>query len=589
MNRSSRNTSVPERRETAPVNSDNDQSGRLFGDESADVFSMPAQKRRKAKGNTAGKKQTIQGKASRQRVRGRLAAFAEMPLDILYEILRYMHPRDLLQVSRTTKTLRSVLMSKSFIGIWNHSHTAYDLPPVFSGMTVPQFVSLAYDRFCHFCSAPSVKSVIWNARVRCCKKCMSNEENFISEDDLVRCGNEIITRIMAHCDQSDSFYLIIPSTEMRDGRYYKRMFPTVFVRALYADYRRDDVEHQNGVEVRRWIADKQAQTKAIDDHAALCEVWDHKRRAGRDDELQAARDARKAEILRRLQDLGWADEIRHLNMTVFGEHELVRKPQPLSEKMWGRIQGPLVEYMKGVKTERLAQEKRVALCSRYDLLVEAYGEFRLTKPFRTVLPGIGDIVAIEAITRVIEDTPYDKDLPKSELRALLDAIPQSYFDDWREQCDAALVEVLNSSQRETPATKADLKLATTVFTPKDGSSDLSYPLVLVSNELTQCPVDREYGHDNVAAICRHTSWSSEYLKASDRQIVEQLVVLAGLDPKKATSEEMDELDPWYACMNHPDKGRYIAMTWRHAVSCPQCVVVSTLSSLDTNFTIASSH
>lgn len=553
-------------RKTA-ADDDGDQSFELSGGESADEFARrPARKRRKAKANTADERQEKRGKPSRQRVRGRLAALPEMPLDILYEIFRNMHPRDLLQASRTTKTLRSVLMSKSSIWIWKDSHAASDLPPVPPGMTVPQFVGLAYDRFCHFCSAPSVNSIIWIARVRCCRKCMLNEANFTPKDSLRYSSNNIILQLMSVCSPTSSFFMIFPSFEISDRRYYKTVVPIASVLDLYADYERDGVRYQSEEEMSQWIAKRKAQVKASNEHAALCEAWDAERQAGRDEELQNARDVRKAEILRRLKELGWADEIRHLDLTVFGDHELVRKPQPLTERIWRRIQGPLLEYLEGVKTERLAQEKMAALCSRRDILVEAYREFRLAKPFRTVLPGLGDIVTIQEIARVIENTPYDQVLTKSDLRALLDAVPQSYFDDWRDRCDTALVGVLNSSRRKTSWTKADLKLATTVFAYKDGFSNLSYPLVLVSDDLTRLPWNTKLGHDSLAATCRETPWSSKFLRAPHRHIVKELVVLAGLDPKTATPEEMDELDPWYACLNHPIKGRPYAMTWRYALS-----------------------
>ncbi|TRM56569.1 hypothetical protein BD626DRAFT_466220 [Schizophyllum amplum] len=557
MRRSSRIASIPDRRRTVPVDDDNDQFVRRSGDES-DEFNMPARKRRKAKANTVEEQQGVQMKASRQRVRGRLAALPEMPLDILYEILQNMHPRDLLQVSRTTKTLRSVLMSKSSIWIWNASHAASDLPPVPQGMTVPQFVSLAYDRFCHFCSAPSVNSIIWAARVRCCKKCMCSQENFIPEESLRTFNINIMTRILF----LTAFYAILPSIKIRDGRYIRRLCPTVSVRALCADYSCDGMDQQGGEELRGWIAKKRAEQQIIDEHAALCEAWDAERQAGRDEELEAARYARKADILRRLQELGWADEIRRLGPNVLVNHKLVRKPQPLTDKIWQRIKGPLLEYLQDLKTERLAKARRTAFHLRHDVLVEAYRDFLLARPFRVIYPSIGDIAGITEVKRIIEDTPHDEKVTLLALRAILDAIPQSYFDEWRDRCDTALVEVLDSTRRETPATKADLTLATTVFTHNDDWSDLSYPLVLVSDDITRIPWTMDTHGDDFATMLRLKAWSAKQLKTSERQIAQRLVMLAGLDPKTATSEEMDELDPWYFCSSHPNS---MAMTWRRAL------------------------
>lgn len=506
----------------------------------------------------------MQKTSHKPRARGRLAALPQMPLDILFEIFRSMHPRDLLHVSRTTKVLRAVLMNKSSIWIWKDSYAAAsDLPPIAEGMTVPQFVSLAYDRICHFCSTPGVTSIAWAARIRYCKKCMLNESNFVSESEMRR--QEIPGRISHIYIYRTSFASVLPCIRIQVKRREQRIFPTASVDELVKAYQHDEVDSKTWEEKQQWIESKEAHNAEMNKHAVLCETWDSKRQAGRDDELQQVRDIRKAEIVRRLSDLGWSAEIDHLGLEVFGKHKLVRKTQPVSEKTWLQIKGPLLEYMEEVKTERLAKEKSDAIRSRYDLLVETYREYRLNKPFRTVLPNVGDIVTIKEVVRIIEDTPYDQDVTESDLRAVLDAIPQSYFEDWRKRCDAALVKVLNSVRRKKPATKADLKLATTVFKDKDGGSDLLYPHVLVSDEVTAVYGSIEPRDDDPSTLCRHRPWSAEHLGVSYRHIAKPLVLLAGLDPRKATAEDMDQMDLWFVCTNGLRWSRRCAMTWRYAV------------------------
>ncbi|KAF8969142.1 hypothetical protein BDZ97DRAFT_266555 [Flammula alnicola] len=49
-------------------------------------------------------------------------------------------------------------------------------------MTEPQYASLAFDDWCHFCLAPEVEEIAWVCRVRCCHKCIKKQ--FISEDEL---------------------------------------------------------------------------------------------------------------------------------------------------------------------------------------------------------------------------------------------------------------------------------------------------------------------------------------------------------------------------------------------------------------------
>ncbi|TRM61402.1 hypothetical protein BD626DRAFT_367403, partial [Schizophyllum amplum] len=80
---------------------------------------------------------------------GRLAMLPYMPLDIIYEIFQALRPCDLLQMSRVSKMLRGILMSKSSGWIWRYSYSATGLPPVPDEMTIPGFVSLIYDNQCH--------------------------------------------------------------------------------------------------------------------------------------------------------------------------------------------------------------------------------------------------------------------------------------------------------------------------------------------------------------------------------------------------------------------------------------------------------
>ena len=61
-----------------------------------------------------------------------------------------MHPYDILRLSRTTKALRGVLMSRSSRSIWMQAFLGIPgLPPCPSWLTEPQFSQLAFDNYCY--------------------------------------------------------------------------------------------------------------------------------------------------------------------------------------------------------------------------------------------------------------------------------------------------------------------------------------------------------------------------------------------------------------------------------------------------------
>jgi hypothetical protein len=112
----------------------------------------------------------VPAKTSRGRV-GKLAQLPHMPLDILFDvcnmslphvmrtltcllikIFSMLPPLDLLRLTRTNKTLRGLLMSRSSLQTWISAlGTVLDCPPIPEGMTEPAWVRLAFENACHVC------------------------------------------------------------------------------------------------------------------------------------------------------------------------------------------------------------------------------------------------------------------------------------------------------------------------------------------------------------------------------------------------------------------------------------------------------
>ncbi|ESK90963.1 hypothetical protein Moror_16361 [Moniliophthora roreri MCA 2997] len=89
--------------------------------------------------------------APRRRIAGFLERFAkEAPLDVCLEVFKYLQPRDLLHLARTSKALRGFLMSNSSQLIWRTAReNVPDLPPLPPDLNEPQYASLLFDTFCY--------------------------------------------------------------------------------------------------------------------------------------------------------------------------------------------------------------------------------------------------------------------------------------------------------------------------------------------------------------------------------------------------------------------------------------------------------
>ncbi|KAG6894358.1 hypothetical protein C0992_006459 [Termitomyces sp. T32_za158] len=73
--------------------------------------------------------------------RGKLEQITRLPLDILFEIFSLLDPIDILNLSRTSKPLRAILMRRSSIYVWRNARARFDgLPECPSDMSLSEII-----------------------------------------------------------------------------------------------------------------------------------------------------------------------------------------------------------------------------------------------------------------------------------------------------------------------------------------------------------------------------------------------------------------------------------------------------------------
>ncbi|KAH8118056.1 hypothetical protein DFH11DRAFT_1851021 [Phellopilus nigrolimitatus] len=85
---------------------------------------------------------------NQKRLAGRLAMKVLMLDDIFFEIAHYLGPDDLLRMSRSSKAIRGLLMSKNSKPIWRAAEKAVELPKCPSDLSSPQYASFVFDKYC---------------------------------------------------------------------------------------------------------------------------------------------------------------------------------------------------------------------------------------------------------------------------------------------------------------------------------------------------------------------------------------------------------------------------------------------------------
>ena len=225
--------------------------------------------------------------------------------------------------------------------------------------------------------------------------------------------------------------------------------------------------------------------------------------------------------MRRLSALGWADEVqRSGSRHALSMHPFAVKAEPLTEEGeyldlrhlsksanfvypgysdWRQNKEQLTQFMQGLRDSQLAAERGKTIERRYRELDAVYKVYLASETRREKweLPGIGDLVSWQEVRDFIEGALVEEEITSGAMRALIDRLAESKFEEWRTSCEEALIHMLNTEDtaRKRAATKDDLRLAATVFCEKRNYGVACYPEALhrlrpLQNQAMQLPVPR---------------------------------------------------------------------------------------------------
>ena len=85
-----------------------------------------------------------------------LGAGNRSPIIICAQIVSYMHPSDLLRISRVSKHFRSMLMTKNAVSFWRVARKNIGMPDPPPDLNDVQYIALIYENICNVCCAYAV-------------------------------------------------------------------------------------------------------------------------------------------------------------------------------------------------------------------------------------------------------------------------------------------------------------------------------------------------------------------------------------------------------------------------------------------------
>ncbi|KAI0044436.1 hypothetical protein FA95DRAFT_1608541 [Auriscalpium vulgare] len=282
-------------------------------------------------------------KSSEQKAKGpprvkheRTSVLSTLPLEIFHkelpQISGLLPPEDLIQLSRTSKAFRKLLLSPQSLFLWKDSYDLLpDAPPCPDDISVRAWAHLLFGgAYCSTCGTRPVKSVLFILRRRACRSCM--KKHLLGPVDVLERFGVAFELLME---------LPRPSAN--------RKWWDEDVAALQREL--DDLlaQHQGikSAAYKTQLAEIRAAKKAATElkmrHTAMCIYWEESRAQNRTLHLAEIKAKRFEDIKRRLLALNYEtvdiDAIRDL------PEVLVAKP--MSDRAWARSSQAIIFEVQG--------------------------------------------------------------------------------------------------------------------------------------------------------------------------------------------------------------------------------------------------
>ncbi|KAI0675150.1 hypothetical protein C8Q78DRAFT_1162389 [Trametes maxima] len=515
---------------------------------------------------------------ARRNIRGRRGGLKDMPgmpLDILIEIFSLMHPRDLLNLARTSKEFRAFLVSRSSAPFWKAARQQVeDLPECPPFLSEPQYANLLFFTYCHKCLKPNIQTIIWEFYVRYCQTCKNAmlvpDDYGCAEDYFYKSVQEVTgvkgpLFITAH---------IFASGRSRYGHLYLHKPDFETAKAQWNTKTTDQ-------EKVRFAEDLANATRERETAINALKTWKVNQASTRATELEDIKRARYESIVKRLREEGWGEEIDKMTPHIVYDlihHKAVRKAQKLTEGGWQSIKHDVLTHMESVRATRLDCEWVALIRTRLGFLCDILTEYeaslgRITTPSE-LQAGFADIAMMDPFRGLVE-APLSKDVTLQDFRELHDAIPEAmatWYHDREEEFLALVPEEIKAPDGTSP-----LKLAIVSFECRScGRSDMRWPAVLAHNcertcyylgDRYRCAVARismSRGVRGIRKLDKIFAFSKR--RAS---LACGVIEACGRAPDVVTHEEMDRCRARLVCMSCSPitmRGYRMAQNWTKAIA-----------------------
>ncbi|GAA5898979.1 F-box protein [Sporobolomyces salmoneus] len=364
---------------------------------------------------------------AQSRVKGRKGALQgvlELPMDLIWEICTHLDVGDLLALSNTNKSFRSVVTGESSSMLFKRARQRIGLPELLSPMPDLRYAELMFGKGCNICGKANAGKVDPSFRARICSACYKDKffepgtDQFNNaERDLNRyttfCTHPTVALKRNSADRGKSSYYI--SSFKRISAELDAKFPASAKRlSPWEDNKQtqieiDDIRHRDDEadeekveeieaalasrtsdwvyvsdifyrklpvetltpegDFQKWYGGFHKDRELRDKDAQALQEWMNKMKTKKNEENKKRSSSRRQEIERRFEAMGFdKDEFRAQN---FRDHSQVKSVRPLSDRTFSStVEPPIRQVLEENRRRRL----RSTLKTQYENFVKKHSD-----------------------------------------------------------------------------------------------------------------------------------------------------------------------------------------------------------------------
>ncbi|KZV75603.1 hypothetical protein PENSPDRAFT_731523 [Peniophora sp. CONT] len=291
-----------------------------------------------------------------RRAPNRPSKLDRLSLDVMCMIFRLLAPGDLVNLGRTNKLLRGVLLSRRSVHVWKAalaSPAAFGCPSCPEDMSEPAWADLLFaEPRCTSCgSGDNATVTYWELRARLCQQCEETRLLRTSKLD----GNDpspMATRLLP----TD---YVLPRTLVKSKLEGLNMWDCLKYECAWKE---DGLKYEKLKQERRSrhsLDVRQSMETAKDEReriAQKCVLWATQREKARLSEISNQKGERVTQIRDRLLALGYVrTDINHPSIQ---RHRELKGTQPVTDRVWQRVGPILCQVINQVREDRLASKRK---------------------------------------------------------------------------------------------------------------------------------------------------------------------------------------------------------------------------------------